>query len=379
MTSQRTLKQGHHRDLASTKTASQFDLLQIELNLARFASFIFAPSHAYPTARSKIWVIERNGAKLMAKILVEPVNGAILNTFDYRTFLALQKLAHESIGLRDITSFTLKGLANVMEISWGQKRRNLLKDSLRRLRKVPITWHYAFQNHGRIQMLEEPITILSKLRLSEAHSKIWSQTSNIFRFNEYIENNLIQGYRKPVFFKIAMTIRGEIALALYNFLDIVMASKKQWQRRCTALLRQDLNISGQYPWPSDRHRIIAKAVNELTGLPISMGVLDYMDLKHTRDGTDYKLIVRKRHLKTLEVHTLAEPEQSDLIEQILSVTRDPGSRLYYAKLARELSKNQVYFAISETRQAALNGEIDTSPARYFSGIANRMLKERKMK
>ncbi len=353
----------------------QFDPIQVELNFAHFASFIFTPSHSLPFARSKIWVIEQNGEKMLSKILVEPVNGEILTTFDYRTFLALQKLVDDTEGLRDLTSFSLKGLANIMEISWGKKRRNLLKNSLRRLRKVPITWQYAFKHRDHIEMIEEPITILSKLRLHEAYSNATARSSNVFRFNEYIEKNLIEGYRRPMFFREAMSIRGEIALALYNLLDIVMTSKTSWQRRCQALLREDLNILGKYQWPAERHRIVNRAIQQLLGKPISTGVLETLSLKHTKDGSDYKLIVRKRATKRISLLRQTDSHQAYLIEQILTLTRDTGSQMYYAKLARELSEEQIYFAISETKQAVLNGEVETSPSRYFGGIASRMLRE----
>ena len=137
-----------------------------------------------------------------------------------------------------------------MQLGWGQKTLRMLKMSLRRLRKVPITWFYSFydKNAERYISTEEPMTILGALRLIEVRSAAVGQQPTVktvksptadrperiksrFRFNEYIERNLSMGYTKPVFLNVAMTLRGEIALSLYSFLDIVMADKVSWERR----------------------------------------------------------------------------------------------------------------------------------------------------
>src|SRR5712691_11276950 len=69
--------------------------LDAELNLAKFASFLFAPSHTREEgrARAKTWAANLDsGQKVLARIIVHTVDRQTLTTFDHRTCLALEKL-----------------------------------------------------------------------------------------------------------------------------------------------------------------------------------------------------------------------------------------------------------------------------------------------
>ncbi|NKE70152.1 hypothetical protein [Candidatus Manganitrophus noduliformans] len=360
------------------------DLLPVEMNIAKFSSFIFTPSHARNDvlARVKTWVIDINGKKALAKILVEPVDRQILNTFDYRTYLTLQKLWWERP--RDPaegwTAIRLRELARIMKLGWGKKQLLLLKRSLRSLRKVPITWQYSFfdKDAGRHHLFEEPINLLSKLRIYESRN-LRSRSDgyegvSYFRFNEQIEKNLLRQHTKPILVDVVMEIRGEIALTLYAFLDVVMADKFAWQRRAGRLLEEDLSVRGKYVWPSERLRLIRRAIEELEGKPISTGLLQLAMVK-TKDDKDYKLIVRKRPTRSLPIEG-ADPKQLDLVEQILEFTNDRHSRPYYEKMVRCLPETLVYCALSETKDAEYHGQIRTSRARFFTTVLKRLARER---
>ncbi len=359
--------------------------LQTELNLARFFSFIFKPSHTRASEpRAKSWVVDANGTSIRAKILIEPVDGETLTTLDHRTYLALQKVwwdqAHEPNGY---TTLTLKDLARVMQLGWGQKTLRMLKMSLRRLRKVPITWFYSFYDKNAEQYIstEEPMTILGALRLIEVRSAAAGQQPRVkavksptadrperiksrFRFNEYIERNLSMGYTKPVFLNVAMTLRGEIALSLYSFLDIVMADKLSWERRTTELLRDDLMVRGTYTWPAERRRLLQKAVDELQEQPISTGLIR-LNLTKTADGTDYKLIVAKKPFDNAFGNPSLPPALADLVEQILEVTADPHSRRYYERAVRLYPSSMIHRALAETKDAARRGRVRASQAKFY--------------
>jgi hypothetical protein len=360
------------------------EVLPVELNVAKFASFIFSPSHTCKDscARIKTWVVDVEGRKVLAKIFVEPVDRRTLNTLDYRTYLALQKIWWErpACSVGEGTAVSLRELARTMKLGWGKKQLLFLKQSLRALRKVPITWQYSFfdKEFGRYHCFEEPINVLSMLRIHESRN-VHSQNQNYkgtttFRFNEQIEKNLQRQHSKPVLIDIVMEIRGEIAISLYSFLDVIMADKFAWQRRCTRLLQDDLSIRGRYAWPSERLRLIRRAADQINGKAISTGVLE-LTLTHTKDGQDYKLVVRKRPAIILS-NECADPKQVDLIEQILEVTNDPHSRPYYEKIVRSLPGILIYSALSETKDADRRGQIRTSRARFFTAVLKRLARER---
>lgn len=117
--------------------------------MAKYAPFIFAPSHTKKDVRARVktWTADPgNGAKVLARILVEPVQGETLNTFDHKTCLALQKFwwEHPKNPGDGATWMTMKELARTMGLGWGRKTFVQVKASLGRLRKVPITWRYSF-------------------------------------------------------------------------------------------------------------------------------------------------------------------------------------------------------------------------------------------
>jgi len=373
--------------------------LSIERNLAKFASFIFTLSHTKEQVRARVktWLAidPITGDKVVARIIVETVGRQTLITFDHRTCLALQKLWWERPkNQNNSTTLTLKDLARTMRLTWGRKTFILLKESLRRLRKVPITWQFSFFDRtvGRIRTPEEPINILSQLRLINAHRKIKDIEKllsdgvgersadpesgiSCFRFNQYIERNLLERHTKPIFFDTAMSLRGEIALGLYSFLDIVMADKLAWDRRLAELFRDDLHIQGKYRWPADRCRLVLRAVKELQDKPISTGVLKLAVLK-TKNGKDYKLTVRKTKFQERKRIGRPNPEEQYRIDQIVAFTGDEHSRGYYSKVVRELPEQRIWFLLSESKQAHLEGRIQTTKAKYFTDLAERELGHR---
>jgi hypothetical protein len=374
-------------------------LLAIELNLAKFAPFIFAPSHTPRSARARVktWAIDLgDGNEALARILIEPAEGETLNTLDHRTYLALQKLwwALPKNPEDKSTWLTLKELTRTMNLTWGKTTLKLLKASLRRLRKVPITWERSFYDKRlqQLKTLEEPVNILAKLRLMQAQKvKTKEQARNIFaatdgrglseleasffRFNEYIEKNLEHRHTKPIFFDVAIRIRGEVALGLYSFLDVVMADKVAWERRLTELLRDDLHVQGIYRRPAERQRLILRAAKELQAKSISTGTLG-LQVAKTRDGEDYKLVVRKNPFRPKKTLPPPDRQKSYLVDQILDLTEDGHSRGYYLQKVRELPEETVWMLLSETKQAHLEGRIHTTKARYFTDLVERHLGHR---
>lgn len=375
-------------------------LVNVELNLAKFASFIFAPSHTQEEARarSKSWVTSDpiTNTKVLARIIVHTVDRQTLTTFDHRTSLALQKLwwerpRHEATG---VTPLVLRDLARTMGLTWGKKTYLLLKASLRKLRHTPITWRYAFVDEATRKAIgeENTLTILEALRFLDRYQLPQGrgemrpqdltdrnadphQAASAFRFHTLIEQNLLRRYTKPIFFEVAMGLRGEIALALYSFLDIVMADKTAWQRRVMELLRDDLHVRGKYRWPADWRRLIMRAIEELQGKAISTGTLKLAVVK-TKDDQDYKLVVKKVPFKQRQKLPRPHFKETYLVDQILEVTGDEYSRPYYEQKVRELAEETIWVLLSETKQAHLEGRIQTSKARYFTDLVERHLGHR---
>lgn len=100
-------------------------------------------------------------------------------------------------------------------------------------------------------------------------------------------------------------------------------------------------------------------------------------MARTKDGKDYKLIVRKRPTIALPIEGV-DPKQLDLVEQILDFTNDRHSRPYYEKAVCRLPEALICCALSETKDADRRGQIRTSRARFFTSVLKRLAREREL-
>lgn len=66
-----------------------------------------------------------------------------------------------------------------------------------------------------------------------------------------------------------------------------------------------------------------------------------------------------------------------ITHNIIEITGDTNSLRYYVKLIRELPERKIFELISLTKQAKLEGQIRTTPARFFTDLAERALKAKR--
>ncbi len=72
----------------------------------------------------------------------------------------------------------------------------------------------------------------------------------------------------------------------------------------------------------------------------------------------------------------SEAKKALLVEDILKVTGDLQSAVFYTLVARKVDSQTIYRALAETKEAARNGEIRTTRARYFTDLVKRYAAER---
>jgi hypothetical protein len=397
---QRIAKIQDVRDLRALRT------LQTELNVSRHAAFIFAPSHTRPSGkpddrvRVKIFRGENpeTGESFIRRLTVHTVDGYSTRTFDGRTWLALVKLWWERPKNPDgSTTYSLYELARLMKLGWGNKVHRALKDSLRRLRRVPFTWQNIFLPAGAKEAiaLEDDFTILRSLRTVERHmvtapedanrkTVVIDSTKGTFAFHELIERNLGEHRTKPVLFDVYMDIRGEVAFSLYAHLDRVLFDKAEWERTATNLLTQDLYVApSNLRYPSWRRKALEGAVRELSGKPLSTGTLT-LGLEKTVDGSDWKLVARKTSFDELAAQVQGQPRRGrppklgrldphkqDLLDELVTYFNDEKSRGFYLKLVREESDERVRGWMRETDYAYRMGDVKTTKAKYFTDLVKR--------
>lgn len=372
--------------------------LSVERNISEMASFIFAAPYKRPDGkqdarpRAKTWTFldKQTNRKYLAKIVVNEVNGEILTPTDYRTYLALQKIWWERPQNDDGTiSFQFRELARIMQIKWGGETHRTLKESLLRLSHISIDWRFAFysQSDNGYVNRTRPMQILDELDMYEVFkghpdapeviadvqagtgvSLDADATMSRFRFDKEIEQNLFKEYNRTVLLDVAMSIPSGHPLTFYAFLDVIMAGKRVWERRLTGLLYEDLVITGSYPHPSDRKRLLERWIKEVNGKAISTGTLD-IKIDKTNDGEDYKLIVKKRPFAKRQKRTISP----DLIDRIIEVTEDPESKGYYLKAVRALGEEKILNILADTQVAHREHRIKTSKKQYFTDLTQRYM------
>jgi hypothetical protein len=361
--------------------------VKIEINLAKWASFIFAPSETGDRVRQKQWTVlnPETGQKTIGRITVNTFNGTTLKPYDYKILLGIHSLwwDKQQLTLQQTTPFRLRELAKALGMKWGRGTLEGLKESLIRLKRVHISWIHAFKDikKGTLAKIEDDFTILDRLRIASKEKltlpltkgKKYELVIGEFRFHEYIENNLRNGGIKPVLFETIKHIHGEISITLYAFLDLVMADKTHWERRTIELLKDDLFVLGKYTKPSDRLRLLQRATDRIQGKPISTGTIHIL-FEKTKDGQDYKLVVRKEPFKKeLPVnHSILPAEElNGLVEQILEFTKDENMTGFCYKIIGELGPQKIHSVLSEIKEADQQGRIQKNRASYFIDLCER--------
>jgi hypothetical protein len=391
----------------------------IERTLAKYLNIIFAPAVASKEKpRMKAWPVfdPSTNEKALAQL-------GVLDTFkptDVRVLLSLFALHWKAPANEDGTrDFTLKRLSDGRWSGGGGSGSTpkRLKDALLRLRGNLLILSNVYRNPltGGLIRDTDTFTILDKLRVIE-HLPIdpttglpqpkYEHLTSRFRFNKTITASLENGDIKPMFVThlLAIDPRAEAALLAALFLDVVMADKTAWQRRAEALITDDLQLTGDYPRPAHRKKVLDRIVSHLQGFPVSTGLLR-LSVELTKDKTDYKLVVSKSALPLLleRRHKLEKPrkvtspmsgrdpqfkmpfqartghpynlteEQEHKAEAlgayILDTIGQPKNRSAYFKLAAQAIaggyEQTLHRCLGLTKEAMQEGRITASPSQYL--------------
>ncbi|MBV8555599.1 MAG: hypothetical protein JO116_08535 [Planctomycetaceae bacterium] len=268
-----------------------------ELNVEKWSIWRPANSRGGPRART----FERDvrlpdGTRIVARLKVAPTTEGNLTTEDQRVYYALVRLWEERGRSATLTPFSLRGLARVLKRIWNPQTKASLTRSLLRLRLTGFIWEQAYIDgpSGRRLGLLDTFSILSDLKIVRRDDAGHvTREEGHFRFHAAILQNLLAGHTKPVRFDVVLAFKSEVAQLVYSHIDLVLSDKANYERR-TAELFEDLGLEGEtYQKPSKRREKLEPALKELQGVELTTGRITKAALEKTRDGADYKLVVRK--------------------------------------------------------------------------------------
>lgn len=278
--------------------------IRAELNIEKWPA-IWNPTHSKIHSKANVQprTLERetnapDGTKTVSKVTINPIaHLGDLTTDDQRTLYALIKHWEDRGKPSHETAFSIRAVAKLLHRKgWGTNVIDSVTGSLERLRGTMLVWTRAYRSKD--QRLEDSetiyINILSKLKIvrRKVDGHITTE-AGYFQFDDHILKNLLSNYTKPFLFEVFIDIRGEIALKLYSYLDLIMADKQRFER-CTRELFEDLGLKGaSYRNPSKRKQNLESAFRELTGIILTTGVLKSATIEKTKDGKDYKAVFTK--------------------------------------------------------------------------------------
>lgn len=289
--------------VADPSTALKPTKIRTELNIEKWPA-IWNPAHS--KSHSKLNVkprtLERestatDGTKTASKVTINPIaHLGDLTTEDQRTLYALIKHWEDKGKPPHETAFSIRQVAKLLNKSWGTNVIDSVTGSLERLRGTMLVWTRSYRSKDqRVEDLETIyVNILSKLKIvrRKIDGHITTE-AGYFQFDDHILKNLLANYTKPFLFDVFMDIKGEIALKLYSYIDLIMADKNHFER-CTLELFADLGLTGaSYRNPSKRKQNLERALRELQGILLTTGVLKSAIIERTKDGKDYKVVFHK--------------------------------------------------------------------------------------
>jgi len=291
------------RPAASDKPA-RLERIRTELNIEKWPA-IWNPTHskihARRTAVSRTMereITNEDGTTSVSKVTINPIAQlGDLTTEDQRTLYALIHHWEDRGKAATETPFSVRQLARLLhKKGWGTNVIDAVTGSLERLRGTMLVWTRSYRTKDRRTEDQETvyINILSKLKIvrRKVDGHVTTE-AGYFQFDDQILKNLLSNYTKPFLFEVFIDIKGEIALKLYSYLDLIMADKKHFERR-TAELFQDLGLTGaSYRNPSKRKQNLQNALAELEGILLTTGVLKSATIEKTKDGKDYKVVFTK--------------------------------------------------------------------------------------
>jgi hypothetical protein len=290
-------------------------LIRQELNIAKWP--IFATSKFKGKERSFVRKVKiEDGTYEEQKIVIKSFDN-VLRIFDYKVFCVLIRLWEESgRKVYDNVQFTFNKIITMLDLKKGKTTTQYIKQSLTRLKGVNIEWENNFySNYQNIKKATISINILDTLSEFKRDNELYLGDS-YFRFNKELLSNLINSYSKPLYLSDMLSLKKDISILLYNYLDLMLAKIIHF-RKSTKRLFQDLDLPN-YSGKFDRKRLLDPCLKELKNKRVSTGIITDCELVLNQYENDYDVIVYKKTVKQKANVPVLSPKNKEEINICLS-------------------------------------------------------------
>lgn len=258
---------------------------------------IYSPADSRAKSRTRTLtreITEPDGTKSIATVEIGFSHLGMLTTEDQKLLYALFWLWAES-GRPDDLEISLRQICRALKRPWGQPQRHRIIAGLRRLASTPMTWTRAFFDSRKrepVRHLKE-FRIIAELEITERGPGNRSTTSCKLRFHDLVLANLHNFHARPVLLNTLLCFESGIAQLIYRWADPLLFAHGRLSRLTTELFTALGLDADTYKYPSTRKRIIERAIEELSGKPLSGGGHMQCSIVDAKSKNDYVLIIEK--------------------------------------------------------------------------------------
>jgi len=226
--------------------------------------------------------------------------------------------------------------------------------------KIEFVFFFTLPN-GEVQEYSDPITMIDSGRYVAQHKRHKSDSFrqlHQYRLNKELVQNMLAGHVRPINYHSFISIKNDMAAALYSLLDLYLAKKEryQYERNSLPLLTQDLGLKGKRNmYKHNRHQTLKQLVAELDGMELLNGKLS-LSIEPSKRSDDWKLVARKvarikpkprKKIKPINLQAEAELLAQDIADQLRRQPRPGNPNMgVLTHLATYLPRNLLLEALS---------------------------------
>ena len=186
----------------------------------------------------------------------------------------------------------------------GDREKSWFEKKLDKMIGTVITYEEAYQTPQGDFLTKESFTLLNRIdlfdRKTDAQKRYFDFSS--FTIHPLIIKSILGRNMKPLRLDVIVTLRKEISIILYRFLDLILFDKTKFERNVDELA-EDIGLKSSAR--KDLLRRFREACRELEGRDLSHGRISYCALEETADKKNWKLVIRKSpQLKDTEAPSL---------------------------------------------------------------------------
>lgn len=272
------------------------DIVRPELNLEKWPG-MWQPAKS--SSKINEIILERkrsDGLISKVEITANSKYGA-MTTETQKVMYALYKISEENGHPRRI-SFSRRKIAKKLGRQWGKGIAGTINDALYQLRSTFFVLKDAFYDASskKIVSVIKTFTILSDLEMTDEEiDGHVTKEACYCEFNEYIYNNLVHNYVKPLLLETFLEFGDDgIAQLLYSHFDLMLSKSDEYRRPTKEVFCGELKSLGEeYKYVSRRKRAIERIKPKLDGKRLSSGGVLEISLEKSLKGNDYDLVAKK--------------------------------------------------------------------------------------